>query len=67
MWHAYLDIRMSRTSIIEGCETHGKWYLYWFLINLVLLFITLFLTTPSFIVQTIENLNITGRVNNQFI
>lgn len=52
---------------MEGCETHKKWYLYWFLINLVLLFITLFLTTPSFIVQTIENLNITGRVNNQFI
>jgi len=37
----------------------AQWYFYWFLINLVLLFITLFLTTPSFIVQTIENLNIT--------
>ena len=64
-----LDIIIFRTSMTVqiGCETHAKWYFYWFLINLVLLFITLFLTTPSFIVQTIENLNITGLVNNQFI
>lgn len=36
------------------------WYLYWFIINSILLLITIFLTTPSFIVQTIENLNITN-------
>ena len=36
------------------------WYLYWLIINAILLLITIFLTTPTFIVQTLENLNITN-------
>ena len=61
----------SHTSAVRVFHSNwwnsSKWYFYWFLINMVLLFITLFLTTPSFIVQTIENLNITGLVNNASI
>ena len=41
-----------------------RWHLNYIIINLLLLLMTLFLTTPAFVVQTIENLNLTDPIQH---
>jgi len=60
-WWSVSHAPYPRYIIWSNLSRKGAfWYLYWFIINSILLLITIFLTTPTFIVQTIENLNITN-------
>lgn len=60
-WWSVTHAPYPRYIIWSNLSRKGAyWYLYWFIINSILLLITIFLTTPTFIVQTIENLNITN-------